>query len=79
MKHQNRLTTSSQAQETTSSGQETQQQQGVREFASAEEMLRHDALHTPVPPAIAHRLQESIGRTTPSSPSWWRKFFRGKS
>jgi len=80
MKHQNRLTTSSQAQETTLSGQETQQQQGPLEFASAEEMLRHDALHTPVPPAIAHRLQESIGRTAPpSSSSWWRKFFRGKS
>src|SRR5712692_9207084 len=78
MKHQNRLTTSSQAQETTLSGQETQQKQGSLEFASAEEMLRHDALHTPVPPAIAYRLQESISRTAPSSPSWWRKCFRSK-
>ncbi len=45
------------------------------EFASPEEMLRHDALHTPVPPAIAHRLRESI-RDLPVPPrSWWRRFF----
>jgi hypothetical protein len=76
MKSQNRLTTSSQAQETALSSQETQ---STREFANAEELLRHDALHTPVPPAIGHRLQESIGGASPSTPSWWRRFFGGKS
>jgi len=78
MKSQNRLTTSSQAQETALSGQETQQQ-SAREFANAEELLRHDALHTPVPPAIGHRLQDSIGRVPPSKPSWWRKLFGAQS
>ena len=45
------------------------------EFASVEAMLRHDAMHTPVPPTIAHRLQESIGQTQPPAQSWWRRFF----
>ena len=39
----------------------------AQEFASVEEMLRHDALHTPVPPAIAHRLEESISQLPPPS------------
>ena len=57
MKRQNRLT--SEAQELQATGSHAEQAK-VHEFASVEEMLRHDALHTPVPPAIAHRLQESI-------------------
>jgi len=77
MKQQNQFSTSSQAEQMPLT-QETQQQ-STREFGSPEEMLRHDALHTPVPPAIAHRLQESIGRTPPPSPAWWRKLFRTKS
>lgn len=57
------------------SGQQTQQQSG-HEFASVEEMLRHDALHTPVPPAIAQRLQESVSQLpVPSRGGWWRKIF----
>jgi hypothetical protein len=44
------------------------------EFASVEEMLRHDAAQTPVPPGIEHRLQESLERT-PHSKSWWRRWF----
>jgi hypothetical protein len=43
------------------------------EFATVEAMLRHDAMHTPVPPSIAHRLRESIGPARPRS--WWRRFF----
>ena len=38
-----------------------------------EEMLRHDARHTPVPPNIAHRLQESIGPV--DTRPWWRRLF----
>jgi hypothetical protein len=48
-------------------------EQTIREFGSAEELLRHDALHTPVPPAIAHRLRESIGAIPPPARSWWRR------
>jgi len=77
MKQQNQFSTSSQAEQMPLT-QETQQQ-STREFGSPEEMLRHDALHTPVPPAIGHRLQESIGRAAPSKPSWWRKLFGAQS
>ena len=52
------------------------QQQGAREFATAEEMLRHDALHTPVPPAIGRRLQESVSQLpAPPARAWWRRLF----
>jgi len=50
------------------------QQPSAREFASAEEMLRHDALHTPVPPSIGQRLQESLGQFRPPVRSWWRRW-----
>lgn len=52
------------------------QHQAVREFATVEEMLREDASHTPVPPAVARRLQDSIDRLpTPAPRAWWRRFF----
>ncbi len=52
------------------------QQRSSHEFATVEEMLRHDALHTPVPPAVAHRLQESVNQLpTPSRRAWWRRIF----
>lgn len=51
-----------------------QNQQVELEFATPEELLRHDALHTPVPPAIAHRLQRSI-ENLPRPRSWWRRLF----
>ncbi len=63
-----------QSREQTLSQEQSAEHAGV-EFASPEEMLRHDALHTPVPPAIALRLRESI-RDLPAPPrSWWRRFF----
>ncbi len=49
----------------------------AREFASVDEMLRHDALHTPVPPAVADRLQESVEREDLCPAPWWRRLFRG--
>jgi hypothetical protein len=50
------------------------QEQTAREFGSVEELLRHDALHTPVPPAVAHRLQQSIAQIPPPPRSWWQRF-----
>jgi hypothetical protein len=50
-----------------------QSQSGTNEFASVEEMLRHDALHTPVPPAIARRLEESVAQLPAPARSWWRR------
>jgi hypothetical protein len=50
-----------------------QQSQSVLEFDSVEAMLRHDTDHTPVPPAIAERLRESIGGLPLPARSWWRR------
>jgi len=70
MNHQRKLT----------SRQSTDQQQtqalGPQEFATPEAMLRHDALLTPVPPTVAMRLQDSIGRSAAARVPWWRRLFR---
>jgi hypothetical protein len=50
-----------------------QQQSQDLEFASVEAMLRHDALHTPVPPSIAQRLRESLAQNPPPPRPWWRR------
>jgi hypothetical protein len=36
-------------------------------------MLRHDAIHTPVPPAIAERLEQSLAQLPHPPRSWWRR------
>ena len=48
------------------------QQPAAREFATAEELLRYDAAHTPVPPAIAQRLKKSTGELPQPKAAWWR-------
>jgi hypothetical protein len=63
-----------QEQEQLAAGLHQAQQEKVIEFASVEAMLRHDALHTPVPPIIEHRLQQSTGPLRPARP-WWRRLF----
>jgi hypothetical protein len=69
MKRQTKLT--SQEQEQLS---ETQSQQtSAREFASAEDLLRHDASQTTVPPAIAERLSQSLQNEPKPERSWWRR------
>lgn len=76
MKRHHKLTTRQQAEEQQhSEGQQQMQQTQAREFGTVEELLRHDALHTPVPPNIAVRLQKSMGPA--ASPAWWRRFFGG--
>jgi hypothetical protein len=76
MKRETKLT--QQEQEQLAAAQKQTPASGAQEFNSVEEMLRHDALHTPMPPAIAHRLEESA-RQLPPPPSraWWRRFFGG--
>ncbi len=76
MKRQ-KLTSQDQTQQ--QAAEQQAQQPAVREFATVEEMLRHDALHTPVPPKIAYRLQASLGQTPPPARSWWRRFFGGSA
>lgn len=76
MKRQSKLTP--QEQQELAAGQQQAQSSSAQEFGSVEEMLRHDALHTPVPPTIAHRLEESVKQLPPSSSrAWWRRFFGG--
>jgi len=71
MKHRIKL---SQEQQQQHAAENQAQQQAAREFASTEELLRYDAAHTTVPPAIAQRLQKSTQQTgaTPRPRSWWR-------
>ena len=76
MKRQTKLTP--QEQEQLAVKQQQTQSSSGRDFASVEELLRHDALHTPVPPTIAYRLEESVKQLPPtSSRGWWRRFFGG--
>jgi len=72
MKHQSKFTSHQSGQEQ-QHAQNQAQEQSALEFPTVEEMLRHDAKHTRVPPTIAHRLQESIGPAPPRS--WWRRLF----
>ena len=62
--------------------QDLDQQQTTRpaplEFPTVEAMLRHDALHTPVPPNIAFRLQKSVEGLPRADKPWWRKLFKGQ-
>jgi hypothetical protein len=51
------------------------QRQAAREFGTVEEMLRHDAAQTQVPPAVGARLRESIAREPAPRASWWRRLF----
>ncbi len=72
MKRQTKLTQQEQEQH---AAEQHAQQQTAHEFASPEEMLRHDALHTPVPPAIAHKLQQSLAEVPAPPRAWWRRWF----
>lgn len=63
------------SQEQPQAAQQQQQQPAPLEFASAEEMLRHDALRTPVPPGLARRLRESLASLPAARVSWWRRLF----
>ena len=74
MKRETKLT--QKEQEELAAGQQQTQAAAGQEFANVEEMLRHDALHTPVPPTIAYRLEESVKELPPSAArAWWRRLF----
>ena len=73
MKRQSKLT----PREEQALSEQVSQKHAAHEFSSVEEMLRHDALHTPVPPRIAHRLQQSVSGMTPPTASWWRRLLGG--
>ncbi len=73
MNRQTKLTSQQKEQEQSlDSTQQTERAAGL-EFSTPEAMLRHDALHTPVPPTVAFRLRDSIGKTGRQPLSWWRR------
>ena len=73
MKHENKLTPREQQQAAEAQSQKVE----AREFATAEELLRHDAGQTQVPPAVAKRLDESIQREPLPARPWWRRLTGG--
>ncbi len=74
MKRELKLNLGQKAQEDLSLSHSSQTRSGT-EFANSDQLLRHDALHTPVPPAIARRLQEEIRDIPRPSRPWWKKIF----
>jgi hypothetical protein len=58
---------------------QTHEKMALREFSSAEELIRYDSGQTPVPPAIAERLNESIAREPKPKRSWWRRLLSGNA
>ena len=79
MKRQTKLTTEQQQQHTAEQQAQQAQSQTAHEFASVEEMLRHDAIHTPVPPNIEQRLIKSAAGLPQQKPVWWKRFLGGNS
>ena len=73
MKQQTKLSQEQQQQAT----EHQTQQPAAREFATAEELLRYDAEHTPVPPVIAQRLKKSTGERPGPKTAWWKRLFGG--
>lgn len=69
MKQEHKLTPQEQQQ----TAEVQSRQTTAREFASAEELLRHDAQQTPVPPEIAQRLSKSVEDLPKPAGSWWRR------
>ena len=50
------------------------QTDAVREFATADELLRTDAAQTAVPPEIGERLKQSAATIAPpAAQPWWKK------
>jgi hypothetical protein len=44
-----------------------------QEIDSVEQLLRHDAGQTLLPPNIAQRLRQSLGESAAPRRAWWRK------
>ena len=73
MDPQKKLVSKQKAEEQQDLVQQQALQPGAHEFTSVDEMLRHDAVHTPVPPTIAQRLEKSVAQLPVPARSWWRR------
>jgi hypothetical protein len=70
-KLQHRAEEREQAAEAVNAG--TRNQPVEREFATVDELIRHDAAQTEVPATVTARLQKSAGETTSPAKPWWRR------
>ena len=52
-----------------------EQSHAAKEFASVEELLRHDAANTAVPDRLRERVLQSISAEPVSTP-WWRRWLK---
>jgi len=59
--------------------EQTGAQETARGYSSVEEMLREDAAANRPPPALAHRVAESIAREPKPARSWWQRIFPRRS
>lgn len=53
----------------------SQTSQSPREFATPEDLLRHDSQSHPVPAEVAHRLNRSLAAEPRPAKSWLRRLF----
>ena len=74
MKEQNKFSTGRHQEQADESQAANSAGGGGMEFQSAEELLRHDAAQTEVPPEIARRLSQSIAQSSPPRRPWWRRW-----
>ena len=72
MKHESKQKSQEQEQLAATASQQTT----TREFATTEELLRHDAAQTEVPPVIAERLTNSIKDLPRPSKTWWERLLK---
>ena len=72
MKRHTKLTSQEQAQ----LAEVKSQPSTAREFATATELLRHDAAQTELPPVIAERLTRSIQDLPRPPHTWWHRWLK---
>ncbi len=77
MNQHSKLTAGQKAEEQQLETAQQQSQPQPLEFATPEELLRHDALHTPVPPSVTERLEKSLSEEPPPKEAlpWWKRLF----
>lgn len=69
LRHEHRETTVSKT------SQDARTEATTLEFATPEELIRHDREHTDVPPAVANRLAEAVASDPPpADPPWWKRW-----
>jgi hypothetical protein len=78
MKPTARLKHSEAHDEATTQAHQQNVRQNAAEFAHAEELIRHDAARTPVPPGVADRLRASLATEPVKPTAWWRRLLGRK-